>query len=414
MRKLNNMTNSNLLDEAKSMQPELVKMRRYLHMNAETGFALNKTFTYVKGKLEHMGYQPQKCGKSGIVATVGTGKGKTVLLRADMDALPVRENSGESFSATNGNMHACGHDMHTAMLLGAASLLKKRESQIKGNVKLLFQPAEEIFQGAKNVIQAGALLNPKISAAIAVHVATATELPTGHIVVSSGIGAPAADYFTVKVRGKGCHGATPWKGVDALTVAAHILIAFQEIPARELSLSQTAVFTVGSVKTHEAGNAIANSATLNGTLRTYNETVRRTVKKRMEEIALNVAKGFRATATIEFKNGCPPLINDAYLAAFAEIQAKNLFGESAVINLGDFNKGANDNISGSEDFAFISQKVPSITLAIAAGEKTNGYKYPLHHPKSKFDESALYIGSALYSHFGTEWLKTETQAQNTP
>ena len=385
-----------LLDEAKSLQKELVNIRRYLHKNAETGFQVDKTYAYIKARLEEYGYTPKKCGKAGLIATVGKKMGKTILLRADIDGLPIAEETGLNFACKHQNMHACGHDMHVAMLLGAAKLLKAREKELNGCVKLLFQPAEELLEGAKNVIENGVLESPKPQAAMMLHVMTNVEIPAGTAVVASGgVSAPAADFFSIKI--KGCHGAAPWKGVDALSVAAHILLALQEIPARELPIATPAVLTVGTVRSVGADNAISDLAELNGTLRAFDETIRKQVKKRIETIAQNVAKAFRATAEVVYGGGCPTLINDEKLSAFAEEALKGALGQEKVFTSNGLGGDVRANSGGSEDFAYISHKVPSVMVALAAGEPKNGYEYPLHHPKADFDEKTLPVGSAIYA-----------------
>ena len=394
----------NVFRQAKDLQEDLVKARRYLHECAETGFALAQTLAFVREELKNLGYEPQKCGKAGLIATVGKGN-RCFLLRADMDALHIPEKSGERFACKNGNMHACGHDLHTAMLLGAARLLKEHEEKLNGQVKLLFQPAEEILEGAKNVVKAGVLENPKVHAAMALHVATGVELATGTAVVASGVSAPAADYFTIEVQGKGCHGATPWSGVDALTVAARILLALQEIHARELSLAHSAVLTVGTIEGGTAGNAVCDFALLRGTLRAFDEDTRTRIKRRMEEIAKNIANAFRAKAKIVYEGGCPTLVSDQALSAFALDRARKLLGENAAFSAAELSGDERAKSGGSEDFAYISREVPSVMVSLAAGEKGKGYEYPLHHPQVTFDENALCVGAALYAHIAIEWFK---------
>ena len=384
-----------MIDEVRKLQKEIVKNRRYLHKHAETGFDLDKTVAFVWKRLETYGYQPKKCGKAGVVAEIGKGD-NVVLLRADMDALPIQEESGSAFACLNGNMHACGHDLHTAMLLGAAKYLKTREKQLKGRVRLLFQPAEEILQGAKDAVQAGALKN--VRAAAMIHVMTATPLKTGTIVVGSGgAGAPAADFFTITVRGKSCHGSAPQNGVDALTAAAYILLALQEIPAREISVAQPAVLTVGSLQGGTAGNVLAERAELKGTLRAFDEDVRELVKKRLCELAEGIATSFRAKAEVRFDSGCPVLWNDEKVSMAAESGLKAAFGAEWVCNSKELTGGVAARSGGSEDFAYISREVPSVMLAWAAGDSDKGYEYPLHHPKVAFDESVLWRGSAAYA-----------------
>ena len=199
-----------LLQEAVDLQPKLAEERRYLHAHAETGFELADTLDFVKKELTEMGYEPVDCGRAGITAVIGGGAGASgggksggvFLLRADMDALPIREESGVEFASENGSMHACGHDMHTAMLLGAARLLKEHEDELHGTVKLMFQPAEEIFEGSSDMIESGLLENPEVDCAMMIHVMAAMDLEPGTVIVSApGVSAPGADYFRIKVQG---------------------------------------------------------------------------------------------------------------------------------------------------------------------------------------------------------------------
>ena len=394
-----------LLAEAKQKTDALIANHRWLHSHAEVGFDLKNTVAFVENKLKEMGYTPVRCGKSGIVASIGSGN-KTILLRADMDALPIREETGLPFSCENGNMHACGHDMHTTMLLGAAELLMKHKENLKGTVKLMFQPAEEMLSGANDMLDAGVLENPTVDAAVMIHVTTGTPMPTGTVYVpSTGVSSPAADYFTIQVQGVGCHGSTPEKGVDAVTAAAHILVALQEIRARELPAGQEAIFTVGSFHGGTAANVIADTATLEGTIRAYDEETRAFLKMRISEIAQSTASAFRASATVTFGSGCPPMFNHKDLTEKAVDILKPLLGESGVINGAQFAaQGRPVRSGGSEDFAYISQKIPSMMLALAAGTPDEGHTHPLHHPKVTFNESVLPIGAAVFAHFALTWL----------
>ena len=400
------MTKEQILQEAKALQEEIKSHRLWLHTHAETGFDLTETKPYVKSTLTEMGYTVQECGKAGLVTTVGKPGGKVILLRADMDALPIAEEADVDFACKNGRMHACGHDMHTAMLLGAAKILKAHESELGGTVKLMFQPAEEIFEGSKDMIASGVLENPRPDAALMIHVAAGMPLPAGTVVVSApGVSAPAADYFTIRVHGKGCHGSAPQNGIDPLTAAAHILIALQEIHARELSASDEAVLTIGTFHAGEAGNVIPDTATMGGTIRTYDEKTRAYLKERMTAIAQSIAEAFRASAEVSFGSGCPTLVNDKDLSEKVTGYLKDLLGANRAFTTAELSGGKPARGGGSEDFAYVSHEVPSLMLALAAGEPSKGYPYPQHHPKVKFDESVLSTGAAVFVDCAIQYMK---------
>ena len=404
------MISAKLLQEAEVLREQILSQRRWLHQNAETGFDLRKTHSFVKKELEDMGYQPEDCGRAGIVALAGGKKpGKVFLLRADMDGLPIQEESGVEFACRSGNMHACGHDLHTAMLLGAAKLLKAHEEEICGTVKLMFQPAEEFFEGSHDMIEAGLLENPKVDAALMIHVMAGMPFPAGTVIVSApGVSAPAADYFEIKVRGKGCHGSLPNTGIDPLTAAAHILNGWQELQARELAMDDRAVLTIGTMNAGTAANVIPDTVSMGGSLRTFDEETRALLKQRMTEIAQCTARAFRAEAEVTFGSGCPPLVNDKDLSACCGQYMKELLGPGKAFSVAELNAmggGSSSKTAGSEDFAYVSQEVPSVMLALAAGQPEKGYCYPQHHPMAKFDESVLPGGSAVYAWAALRWLQ---------
>ena len=403
------MNAAQLKHEALDMKADIMKNRQYLHAHAETGFALENTLAYVQSELEQMGYAPQPCGKAGLVALAGSKRaGKAFLLRADMDALPIKEQSGVEFASDSGCMHACGHDMHTAMLLGAARLLKMHEDEIVGTIKLMFQPAEEIFEGSNDMIRAGVLEHPAVDGALMIHVMAGMPFEPGTVIVSNpGVSAPAADYFEIRVSGKGCHGSMPNMGIDPITVAAHIVLALQEIQARELAMTDRAVLTIGTLHAGAAANAIPDEAVMGGSLRTFDEEVRAALKQRLTDIAVNIAKAFRAEATVTFGSGCPTLTNDASLSRDAYRYVKELLGAEKAFTVEQLSAGGGDTSksAGSEDFAYVSQQVPSIMLALAAGQPQKGYTYPQHHPMVKFDNDALDIGSAVYAYTAMRWLE---------
>ena len=404
------MTSEMLLQEAAELRDCISRERRALHQNPETGFDISATLSFVKSELLDMGLQPMDCGKAGVVALVGGKKpGKVFLLRADMDALPITEEADVDFASQNGKMHACGHDMHTAMLLGAARLLKAHEDEIAGTVKLMFQPAEEIFEGSHDMIQAGLLEHPKVDAALMIHVMAGMPFPAGTVIVSApGVSAPAADYFEIKVQGKGCHGSMPNTGVDPLTAAAHILIAIQEIHARELALDDRAVLTIGTMNAGTAANVIPDSVTMGGSIRTFDEQTRAFIKQRLAEISEGIARSFRGEASVSFGSGCPTLVNDRDLSVCCEQYVKDLLGSGKAFSVAELNAmsgGGSSKSAGSEDFAYVSQEVPSIMLALASGQPEKGYGYPQHHPMVKFDEDALPVGSAVYAYTALRWLE---------
>lgn len=415
------MKHTEILEEAMREFSLLKTHYHYLHAHAELGFELPKTYEYVKTELEKMGLYPQKCGKSGIVATIGTKKGKCFLLRADMDALPIEEESYVSFPCQNGNMHACGHDMHTAMLLGAASILKRHENELGGTVKLMFQPAEETLEGAMDMMRDGILENPPVDAAMMIHVLAGVPFQTGTAMISApGISAPAADYFIIRIFGKGAHGSTPHLGVDPITAGAHILLALQAIHARELASADEAVLTVGKIETpNGAANVIPDSITLEGSLRAFDDNIRDFLKKRIKEIAEPTAEAFGARADVLFGKGCPALLNDEALSRDVTNFTVGLLGKEKAFSTLDFpsmNEAGEKTVKGggSEDFAYVSHAVPSVMIALAAGETAKGFPFPQHHPKVKFDENALPIGAAIYAWNALRWLESHQGITTNP
>ena len=405
------MITNNILQEAAAYQEQLVQTRRYLHSHPETGFDLKNTTEYVRKELIAMGYEPVMCGKSGIIALAGKKKsGKVFLIRGDMDALPIKEESDVPFSSDNGKMHACGHDMHTTMMLGAARLLKSHEYEIEGTVKLMFQPAEEIFEGSDDMINAGVLNSPDVDAAMMIHVMAGLPIPAGTVIsCDGGVSAPAADYFYIDIQGKGCHGSMPNNGIDPVTIAAHIITGLSEINSRELGLSDDAVITIGTINAGNAANVIPDTAHMSGTIRTYDEETRSYIKQRVSDIASNIASAYRGSASVTYGSGCPCLLNNPDLATCSAKYLNELLGPSRTFTAAQLNAmsggGKASKSTGSEDFAYVSQKVPSIMFALAAGTPQDGYCYPQHHPKVKFDEAILSEGSAVYAYTAMRWLE---------
>lgn len=395
-----------LMAEAAALEPQLQNWRRTLHRHPEVGFDLPQTRALVKQALTEMGYTPQDCGKAGILVLAGGKKpGKTILLRGDMDALPVQEESGVDFaSEVPGRMHGCGHDMHTAMMLGAAKLLKAHEEELEGTVKLEFQPAEEIFQGSPDMIANGLLENPKVDAAVMFHVLAGMPLPSGMVLVpGGGITMASCEQYHITVHGKGGHGSMPEACIDPVTAAAHIHIALQEINSREMDPHSFGVFTTGRFQAGAASNVIPDTAEMWGTIRTIDpeNKVGELIHKRMTEIAQGVAAAYRCTAEVGFSDYCPCMVVDHALAGNAMTYMTELVGQGAM----DMSKLTGGKPGGgSEDFAFVSHEVPTVSMFLSAGNAKEDYAYGQHHPKVKFDDSILYEGSAAYSWFALRWL----------
>lgn len=395
-----------LFNEAKAINENIVEWRRYIHENAEVHTDLPKTTAYVIEKLREMGYKPKEICKSGVLAVAGGKKpGKTFLLRGDMDALPIPEETNLDFKSKTGNMHACGHDFHTSMLLGAAKLLKDHEDEIEGTVKLMFQPAEETLTGAKLMVEAGILKNPKVDAAMMIHVFSGMPVPSGAVVFSGeGIISAMSDWFMIKIKGRGGHGAMPNTTIDPLNTAAHIHIALGEINSREIDPSATGVVTVGSMHGGTTGNIIPDTAYLQGTIRTFNDEIREFIKKRVVEIAKGVGKTFRCEVVVELSNACPSVVNDKELSESIFKHTVDMLGPQMAINM-EAVTGKPQRISGSEDFAFISEKTATLMVGIGASVEEGGVVYPQHHPKVLFDEKVLPMGTAVYANAAIEWLK---------
>ena len=298
-----------ILEMAKELEDELVENRRHIHTNPEIGLELEKTTEYVVNKLKEMGIEPEYITNSGVIAKLGKG-GKTILLRADMDALPMDENADLSFKSCNHNAHLCGHDIHTANLLGAAKILKEKESELKGTVILMFQPGEEVGQGAKSMIDAGLFKKNKVDAALALHVNP--EIEPGKLEYKKGVASASMDAFLVKVQGRGAHSSTPHLGIDPLMIVNTIYTMLNSLVGKEADPFQTAVLTIGKMGGGTAANIIPDTAVLEGGLRCFDKETRNHLSKRVYEIIDEVTKTMRGSYTVQ-KFYTPSVINDAKL-----------------------------------------------------------------------------------------------------
>ena len=387
------------MEQAIAIKDDIVEYRRVIHSNPEVGAELPKTKAYVMDKLREFGYEPEEICESGIVATIeGSKPGKTFLLRADMDALPMAEATDCDFKATNGAMHSCGHDMHTAMVLGAAKLLKQNQDEIEGTVKLVFQPDEEGFTGAKKMIEAGVLQNPKVDAAMAMHVNSGT--PSNLVVCGLGTSIGGCNRFRIVVKGTGCHGALPETGVDPINIAAHIFLAIQEITSREIPATKPAVITIGKFAGGDAPNIIPNEVVMEGTIRTLEKELGEQIFSRMNDIVTSTAKMFRGEAELIELSSVPPLANNKELANEVTGYMKDIVGEQGIFL---FEGGG----MGSEDFASYSYEVPSLYVILGAGAKNENplYGVPMHNEKVVFNEDVLPTGAAMHAYSAIMWLK---------
>ena len=387
------------IEQAKLIKEEIISYRRVIHSNPEVGQELPKTKKYVMDKLVEFGYSPEEICESGIVATIkGNKPGKTFLLRADMDALPIAEKTSCDFKSTNGCMHACGHDMHTAMLLGAARLLKENQDEIEGTIKLVFQPDEEGFTGSKKMIKAGVLENPKVDAALAMHVHSGT--PSNVVLCGLGTSIAGCNRFRIVVKGKGCHGAMPETGIDPINIAAHIYLAIQTILTREISATESAVVTIGKFVGGDVPNVIPEEVVMEGTIRSLDKEVGEFIFDRMNEIVTSTAKMLRGEAELIELSSVPPLANNDELAHELTGYMKDIVGEKAVVL---FEQGG----MGSEDFASYSYEVPSVYIMLGAGTKQENSLYgeAMHNEKVVFNEDILPTGAAIHAYSAIMWLK---------
>ena len=379
---------SNYFERAKNIQAETVANRRHIHSNPEVGLDMPKTVEFVMQKLTEMGIEAHKCGEAGVTAVVG-GKngGKVVLLRADMDALPMAEDSGLQFAATGNMAHTCGHDTHTAMLLSAAKLLKEDEANLKGAVKFMFQPAEEILSGARNMVENGLLENPKVDYAVGCHVSAKGK--TGMLNWNSGPLSASSDGLNFTITGKGGHGASPQNSIDPINAGVHLYLAMQELISREVDPKEMAVITFGRFVSGDALNIIPEKAYLNGTMRTFNKEIRNGLLERIKEICESVGKTYRVQ--IEFKHDPTtlPMVADKKVTDIVEKALNESFNKELL-------NPEMPAMTGSEDFSEVLERVPGMFFFLGAGSPEEGYHFGAHHPKVTYNEDAFPYGVAAY------------------
>ena len=387
----------NYYERALALKEETIAHRRFFHVNAEVGLNMPKGQAYVLEELKKLGIDAKPCGH-GVTATVGNG-GKCLLLRADMDALPMAEESGLEFACPTGTeAHTCGHDFHVAMLLTAAKMLKENEANLEGTVKFMFQPAEETFEGAKNMLENGILENPAPDAALAYHV-TSGKMPVGiYMYNNASTMMFSVDGFKITVHGKGAHGAYPHSSIDPINIAVHIYTALEALIAREVDPAKANLLTIGKFSAGTASNIIPETAELQGTIRSNDKPSRELLVRRMKEIAVKTAECYGGTAEIEMLSEVPPLICDPKLT-------NEFVGYMKDMNIPGAMPYPGISASASEDFASIADKIPGTFMYLSAGFLDDRGGAPAHNPKVMFNEDVCPIGASSYAHCATEWLK---------
>jgi IAA-amino acid hydrolase len=385
-------TQSDTLNEAREILDWIVGLRRRIHRHPELGYKEFETSRIVRETLDELGIPYESpVAETGVVGRIGNVDGPCIALRADMDALPMVEQTDIDFkSEVDGAMHACGHDCHTAMLLGAARILKARENELPGTVKLIFQPAEEGGAGAEKMCAQGVLENPKVDRIFGLHVWPVVK--TGAIGGRPGAFLAAAGTFSVKVTGVGGHAAMPHLAVDPVICAAKIVVELQTVVSRELDPLEAGVLSVTVIKGGSTHNVIPTDVELQGTIRSLSLEGLKTLQDRIREIAEHVAIANRCTAKIEFPgNDYPPTVNDEALWDLTSDIAVGMLGAENVIE--------GPPVMGGEDFAYYAQRVPACFIGLGIQNLEAGAIFNVHHPCFLVDEDALPIGSALHVEF---------------
>ena len=393
---------NNFIKQAEEIKDELINYRRTIHNNPEVGAVLPETKAYIMNKLKEFGYDPTEICESGIVATIkGNKPGKTFLLRADMDALRIQENTDVRYASTNkGVMHACGHDAHMASLLGAAMILKKYEDSIPGKIILVFQPSEENSCGAKLISEHGYL--DDVDEIFGLHVFG--DIECGKISIEEGPRMAASNKFTIRITGKSGHAGKPHQCIDATLVCAAIVMNLQSIISREIDPVNSAVVTVGHIQSGETHNVISGDAIIEGTIRSFNATTAKHIQTSIKRIAYSTALAYGATASVEYGVAHhPAVINDSEAVKTALDAAKKIFDEKDIIKVPRMMLG--------EDFSIYQKRIPGVFAFVGAGNEEIGRDYPNHNDKFNIDERAVLISTELYVAYALEAIFKESRKQ---
>jgi amidohydrolase len=374
--------------QADELAPRLVAWRRELHRHPELGFEVHRTAAFVENRLRELGLDVRTgVGRSGVVGILrGPAAGPAVLLRADMDALPIQEVGGREYgSAVPGRMHACGHDAHTAMLLGAATLLASRRGELSGHVLLCFQPAEEGQGGGRAMIEDGVLDLAEVAGVFALHVWS--QFPAGTLHVRVGPMMAAQDEFAARLVGRGGHGALPHQAVDPVVAASQAIVALQSVVSRSIDPTESAVLTVGTLQAGHAPNVIPAEARMEGTLRSFDARVRETLRRRVHDVLEGTARASGCGLEFELRPGYPPVVNDAAAVERVRAAAGRVFGEANVHEARP--------MAAAEDFAYFLERRPGAFVLLGAGNESRGITAPHHSPEFDIDESVLPRGAEL-------------------
>lgn len=380
-----------ILEEEKDY---VLNLRREFHRYPEKSWEEKRTSGRIKEELDKLDIEYQQYAETGVAALIkGAKTGKTVALRADMDALAVEENNDVEYKSQNeGVMHACGHDGHTAMLLGAARALNKIKDQLKGNIKLIFQPAEEVIQGAAKMVEEGVLED--VDAVLGIHLWS--DLTTGQINAQSGPRMASGDKVFIDFKGKGGHGSLPNQTVDPIVMASSFILDSQSILSREINSLDPAVFTLGKMESGSRFNVIPEDARVEGTIRCFREKIREQAIKAVKRYAEKTASSYRGEAEIEIERGTPPTINDAQCAKIAQRAAAEIVGDDKLVEM--------EKTTGSEDMAYYLKEVPGAMVFVGAGFENEEKNHPHHSANFNINEDSLEIGTALYFNFALEYL----------
>ncbi|WFF74394.1 M20 family metallopeptidase [Proteiniclasticum sp. QWL-01] len=373
------------------VEADMIRWRRDLHRMPELGLELPRTSAYVQDVLTSLGIEFKTLvNGNAIVGLIhGTGEGKVIGLRADMDGLPIPEETGLEFTSENDNMHACGHDGHTAMLLGAAKALQLNRDKFKGTVKLLFQPGEEYPGGALPMIEEGALENPKLDAVIGLHNGHIfPEIPKGMIGYKVGPMMASMDRILLTIKGKGSHGAYPHNAVDPISIAMQVGSALQTLVSRETKPVDPIVLSLCRIHGGFNQNIIPDKVEIEGTIRTLNHETRRRTARRIEELTQGIARAMRGDAEVVYDFKYPPLINDEAFTNFFKETAKKVVGEDRLLEM-------KEPVMGGEDMAYFLEKVPGTFFFLNNPGAIDGEVYPHHNSRFDLDESFFKDGAAL-------------------